>query len=222
MPQIIKKPHKLIKWASKSRWGLGALALILLGSIIGTLFTGDDISEIAKIIALLVIAAVALLILRDPDKKQGQRDAIAELEPKNTLQAAAVCFRIENGTPLYLLIKTRGQRRIFPKGKVKKEELAWLAAEREAKEEAGVSGKINKVCLTKYWHRSPGNVKQYSVAVYLLAVEKLNKPKEKNRSPKWFSFKSAKEALIKNRTKAQSKNLIRVLQVAHSKIMGNN
>lgn len=207
MPQLFKNPHKIIKQAAKSKLAMSALALILLGSLATFLFTGDEVSEITKLIVFLVIAAVALLILKMPGTNRNKTTSAA--------QAAALCYRIEENEPKYLLIKTSGGRYIFPKGNVKMGEAHWLTAQREALEEAGATGNINTELLTTYWHHQ----KQVEVAVYLLKTTKLNQKNEKKRSPAWYSIEDAKVALADKRTKEYAKNILAVLQKAHSTIL---
>lgn len=67
-------------------------------------------------------------------------------------QAAAVCYRQNNGKIDFLLILTSGRRWMFPKGGPKSGETLWRTAEREAHEEAGASGKISHQILTTFRH----------------------------------------------------------------------
>ena len=58
-------------------------------------------------------------------------------------QAGAIIFSGEGATRRILLVTSKDKEKwIFPKGSVKKKETPEQAAEREAKEESGVEGKV--------------------------------------------------------------------------------
>lgn len=64
------------------------------------------------------------------------------IEP--ALQAGAIPYTIVRGTPVFLLITSRGTGRwIFPKGAPIKGYQLWQVAAREAFEEAGVEGEVD-------------------------------------------------------------------------------
>src|SRR5919106_2780311 len=67
------------------------------------------------------------------------------------VRAAAVCYRRTSGQAEFLLVRTRtGQAWTFPKGHLEPGESVRQAADREAREEAGASGQIDSVPLTRY------------------------------------------------------------------------
>ena len=114
---------------------------------------------------------------------------------------ATVCYRWKNKKFELLLVRTRsGRHWTFPKGHVETglHELAWAAAEREAREEAGVKGKIQKEPFTSYEY-SGGKKRRAQAAAYLLSVESLIEPQEPNRNPQWFTSELAVEKLAEGR-----------------------
>jgi len=116
---------------------------------------------------------------------------------------AAICYRRRNGKIEFLLVRTKdGKSWTFPKGHVEKEpsELAWEAAQREAGEEAGVSGAIETEPFTSYaYGKSDAREDEDVVAAYLMSVESERKPDELERKPRWFSPESAIEKLAEGR-----------------------
>jgi 8-oxo-dGTP pyrophosphatase MutT (NUDIX family) len=95
--------------------------------------------------------------------------------PNMSLRVAAVCYRrTENGLE-FLLVRTRSNRGwTFPKGHVEPGESARHAARREAMEEAGVSGLMEAVPLTRYRYpvlNPSGHPAEVCVEAYLLDVE---------------------------------------------------
>ena len=138
-----------------------------------------------------------------------------------TTQSAAVCYRWHNKKLQFLLVKsTSGKRRIFPKGNIKQGEKPFQAAEREAREEAGVMGEIQHEAISHFWHvRGKGDKGEMKIPAYLLkVVRRLSPDHEKNRDPKWYRPKQAKKALLKKRNTTDAKGLHNVLEGAVSKL----
>jgi 8-oxo-dGTP pyrophosphatase MutT (NUDIX family) len=53
--------------------------------------------------------------------------------PTKGKQAMAVCYTVNGSEIQFLLVKNKkGNRRTFPKGSIKKSEMPWLTAVREA------------------------------------------------------------------------------------------
>lgn len=88
--------------------------------------------------------------------------------------AAAVPYRCTDDGPRFLLVRTKGgDKWTFPKGHKEKNESLAEAAVREAREEAGIEGKIDGKRLAKYRYpdgSASGRKKDYRVAAFLLEV----------------------------------------------------
>jgi 8-oxo-dGTP pyrophosphatase MutT (NUDIX family) len=135
----------------------------------------------------------------------------------NAQQAAAVCYRKTRDELEFLLIRTSGRRWMFPKGTARTQEPLWKAAEREAFEEAGVSGEIRQTPLTSFLHlkrelKQTG--RELRVVAFLLKVENQIVPLEQHRSPTWFSLPEAEEALARGRDFKYAAELMNVIRTA--------
>ena len=136
-------------------------------------------------------------------------------------QVAAICYRYVNNSINYLLVRTHSGRWTFPKGTVEPDEEGWLAAEREAFEEAGVTGVILRKFLTTYLHAKKAwedEGKETKVHAFLFEVKKTQIPEEKHRNPTWFSFSAAEDALVEGRPLKYAQELRRVLREANNRI----
>ena len=79
---------------------------------------------------------------------------LAELRKlKQCEQVAAVCYRVRAGVIEFLLVQTGKGRWIFPKGSVEPGLTHAQAAALEAFEEAGVHGRMEEACFTRYLRR---------------------------------------------------------------------
>lgn len=137
------------------------------------------------------------------------------------MQVAAVCYRITDKSIEFLLVRTTGGRWTFPKGKVKPDEESWFAAQREAFEEAGVSGDIEHQPFTTYLHqKKEWKTKgiEIKVQAFLLQVEMTQKTEEKHRKPTWFSAAEAEAALAEDRQFKYASEFKRVLQEAINRL----
>ncbi|MGI3170588.1 NUDIX hydrolase [Pseudooceanicola sp. C21-150M6] len=112
-------------------------------------------------------------------------------------QYAALCYRIVNGKVQILLITSRGtQRWIVPKGWPMPGKEPHEAALQEAKEEAGVIGRVTSTPLGTYGYRKvledgleiPCVGVLFPVRVRLMRAEY---PEAGQRRRKWFSRKKA-------------------------------
>jgi 8-oxo-dGTP pyrophosphatase MutT (NUDIX family) len=117
--------------------------------------------------------------------------------------AAAVCYQWREGKIELLLVQTKGGRMwTFPKGHIEAGERGepWKAAEREAREEAGVTGKSLKTPPIHYLYPKADQSepkREDRVAAYLFEVlESDQEPDEAFRKPQWFP---AEEAIKKLR-----------------------
>ena len=132
-------------------------------------------------------------------------------------QVAAFCYRPKNASIEILLIKTNSGRWIFPKGGVENGEEAWQAAQREAFEEAGVTGTIAHEALTTFLHHKQGPKRtgvELRVAVFPLLVKNAQRPQEKKRKPTWFSPQEAEKALMEDRQLMYADEMKRVISLA--------
>lgn len=120
------------------------------------------------------------------------------LEPR--IQYAALPWR-SNERPEIMLVSSRGtQRWIIPKGWPMKGRRPHAAAAREALEEAGLIGRIEKQAVGAYHYlkRLPaGGVLPCKVMVFPLVVTHQRKswPERKHRTTRWFSVEEATEAV---------------------------
>lgn len=108
-------------------------------------------------------------------------------------QFGALCWRLRSdGSPEVLMITSRGTGRwIIPKGWPQKGQTAARAAETEAWEEAGVTGKVAPDCIGIYGYekrRRRGPDAPCVVAVFALRVtrEAEKWPERKERKRRWM------------------------------------
>ena len=112
-------------------------------------------------------------------------------------QVAALPLRLaKNGAIEILLVTSRDTGRwIIPKGWTSKRLRDCEAAAREAKEEAGVKGKILREAIGTYRYikRELGNGAIIEVRVFLLKVSKRCKrwPEKRERQRAWFDLEAA-------------------------------
>lgn len=87
-------------------------------------------------------------------------------------QAGAICCRMSSRERLEVLLITsrRTGRWVIPRGNINIEEPAFLCAQREAFEEAGVSGKTRKKPLGHYRYKKDGQ-RLLTVSVHLMRVD---------------------------------------------------
>jgi len=111
-------------------------------------------------------------------------------------QVAALPLRRINGVTEVLLVTSRDTGRwIIPKGWQHKGRKGHKSAAREAKEEAGVKGKIEQRSIGSYSYikRERSADGPIDVNVYLLSVRKEFKrwPEKEQRQRAWFAVESA-------------------------------
>ena len=113
-------------------------------------------------------------------------------------RVAAVCYRYVDGSVPFILVRTATGRWTFPKGHVEEGETPWAAAQREALEEACVSGGVESEPFVIFPHvqrASDGRCVELTVAAYLLHVESDCDTPEQGRNPTWFGPEEAKQRL---------------------------
>ena len=87
---------------------------------------------------------------------------------RSTEQAGAICWRVCSDQIEVLLITSKDTGRwVIPKGNIRRREASFRAAQREALEESGVSGKIRKTTVGHYRYPKDGEM-ALMVAVHLL------------------------------------------------------
>jgi 8-oxo-dGTP pyrophosphatase MutT (NUDIX family) len=140
------------------------------------------------------------------------------------LQVAAVCYRWRGPSVEFLLVNTNGGNKwTFPKGDPELSLSHGKAAEREAWEEAGVSGSIEPRHFCLYIHSKgvfwkPPGVQEFVIKAFLLEVEREENPPETMRNPTWFSPDEAKKTLAKGREVKYARELQAVIDRALEKI----
>lgn len=106
-------------------------------------------------------------------------------------QSAAIPFRWRDGRIEVLLITSKGSGRwIVPKGSIEEELGATRSAQKEAYEEAGVTGNVHAVSLGCYEH---GESDPKLVEVFLLEVttELEEYPESDERKRRWIPIEEA-------------------------------
>ena len=138
------------------------------------------------------------------------------------VHVAAVCYRVRGGEPEFLLVRTRNGHWTFPKGAVNADETNAAAAAREAHEEAGVRGSIERAPFSSYRHCKPKRLKSRREVVlvhaHLCAVKRLLAPSEEYRNPTWFSASKAKRRLQKYRDSEFAAEVVGVIDRAAERI----
>ena len=223
----IKNVHKIIKAASKTKLGFSGLVITILG-LVALVFFYDDPFYVqmpiyfAILTSLLLFAYAVILSLGRMKPAPETRPLAASGEELKASHAAAVCYRRFNEQTEYLLVRSRGGRLRFPKGKRQPGESLRATAKRKASHEGGVKGDVSKEILSTYWHQKGSTNKGYTVAVFLIEVVQKGSPKKNNTKPKWCSFSKAEAELSEKRKPDQAKELLRVLRYAHSKIQDSS
>ena len=111
-------------------------------------------------------------------------------------QAAAIPFRIRDGTVEICLITTvKAGRWTVPKGFIDPGETAAAAAVKEAREEAGIHGRVVGGPVGYYDITKLGG--RYRVAVYLMHVDRVDDAWEEQalRQRRWTSVRHAAKLL---------------------------
>ena len=216
LAKVFEQVPGIIREAAKSKMGMFALIIIVLSGLSAIFFYNTN--ETLRLIVFLTLFLGAVLFVGALMRRPASQD---DVEKSKLTQAAAVCYQLEAGQPKFLLIKSSGRRWIFPKGKIDPGEDAWETAQREAFEEAGVSGKIDKKRLGTFIHikqdlKSSG--KEIVIAAYLLEVISTQEPSEKHRNPTWFSYKDAIKAFSEGRASKYFSEYEKVLEKAVDRI----
>jgi 8-oxo-dGTP pyrophosphatase MutT (NUDIX family) len=138
------------------------------------------------------------------------------------IHVAAVCYRVKEDEPEFLLVRTRRGRWTFPKGGVDGDATNAEAAAREAYEEAGVKGTIERDPFHWYFHSKRDRIRASRAVVpvhaHLCEVERLVAPKEDHRNPTWFNADKARRRLRQNRAPEFASEVVQVIDRAVSRI----
>lgn len=130
-------------------------------------------------------------------------------------QSAVIPYRKRNGKIEILLITSRNKKRwIIPKGIIEPDLSAQKSAAKEAMEEAGVTGKVERQLIATYKYKKWDGVCE--VQVYAMPVKEiLNDWEESFRRRKWIDLNNFKKYV-------KDKNLIKVLTKFKDKYLNNN
>ena len=146
--------------------------------------------------------------------------AIRNVRSALPLQVAAVCYRRKGAAVEFLLVNTNGGGKwTFPKGDPERAMSHSQSAEREAYEEAGVSGHIEPRHFHLYLHskgvfwKQPG-IREFVVKAFLMEVERVESSHEPERNPTWFTAEDAKRTLAKGREVKYAKEVQSVIDRA--------
>lgn len=134
---------------------------------------------------------------------------------RGTAVAAAVPVRRRQaGGVEFLLVRTsNGERWTFPKGGVERGESMSQAAAREAREEAGVTGRVGAAPLGVYRYVSSHNGSD-EVTAFLLEVRHDGLEAEAGREPTWLGFEAARSRLAQGRGPGYGEAMERILCAA--------
>ena len=139
------------------------------------------------------------------------------------MRAAAISYRRSAEGIEFLLVRTRNRRAwTFPKGHIERGESPVQAARREAKEEAGVSGRIETTPFTRYrlpaW-RAPGLAPtEVCVEAFLMEVEAPRRRGTAERAVGWFAPPEAARRLAESRSPDEAREHARVIAEAVARV----
>ncbi len=143
-----------------------------------------------------------------------------------SLRVAAVCYRRTEDGLEFLLVRTRSNLAwTFPKGHVEPGESARHAARREAMEEAGASGLIEAVPLTRYRYpvlNPSGHPAEVCVEAYLLDVENPGGGRAAERPTAWLPPADAVKKLAQGRPVPYAREHRRVIREALARLRSSD
>ncbi len=123
-------------------------------------------------------------------------------------QSSAIPYRVRDGRTEFLLITSLKGNWIFPKGIVEPGESPEETALKEAREEAGICGRLHALPIGSYTHVKWETLCE--VVVFLLEVELEDDswPEQQERRRAWFGIDEAQKA-IKSRKLGEMLDLAR-------------
>jgi 8-oxo-dGTP pyrophosphatase MutT (NUDIX family) len=158
----------------------------------------------------------------------GEAMKLMSTKMQAAFQVAAVCYRRATHSIEFLLVNTSSGKWTFPKGRLCPYLTPSDAAAREALEEAGVRGRIEKTSFARYVDvkRALGHVntnvsdaekpkvREILINAYLLNVHSVSDPHEPNRNPTWFSLEEARQKLSEQRAPEYALEIAGVVDAA--------
>ncbi|MHC2296290.1 NUDIX hydrolase [Rhizobium mongolense] len=127
------------------------------------------------------------------DRSLSQPETPADLDDVH--QAGAVCLRRDRKGQIRVLLvgSRRSGRWGLPKGHIEPGENSRSAAQREAFEEAGVTGVVSDEVFGTFTYFKDGSRNRYRVKVHLLEALSVAEsfPEKSIRKTRWFSMKGA-------------------------------
>lgn len=134
------------------------------------------------------------------------------LPTRKRSQCGAICWRIGRDEQIELLLISSGDTDYWaiPKGDIRRHELQHRCAQRQALDKAGVTGRIGKMPIGQYTHRSSSSWSSLTVSVYLLFVENELKDFRPQGGRRCF-WLSARQALNVVR-EAELQELLRLIE----------
>lgn len=131
------------------------------------------------------------------DAANGHQPSIAE---PPVAQAGAICWRSPSGVfsreaEILLVVGNGSGQWGIPKGHIEAGETSWQAALREAGEEAGVIGQVQKISVGRYSHYKSRSGLLCEVTLHLVKVQgQLSEYPDRNlRMSRWLTLPSAVE-----------------------------
>lgn len=115
---------------------------------------------------------------------------IPKINSRRADQAAALCWRVsdQGGLEILLITSREAGRWVIPKGNIGRREKPYRAAQREAFERAGVSGKVRKTASGYYEYVKDHNLRLVVVTHLLKATDQANEfPEHGERQQMWVS-----------------------------------
>ena len=126
--------------------------------------------------------------------------------------AAVPVRRVTRGGLEFLVVRTsNGERWTFPKGTVERGESTSEAAAREAREEAGVTGRVGSEPLGVYRY-APSRRGFDDVTAFLLEVDRDGLGAEHGRDPRWLGLEAARTRLAHGRDAGYGEAMERILR----------
>ncbi len=133
-------------------------------------------------------------------------------------KVAAVCYRRVGESVEFLLVRTGSGRWTFPKGTVERHLGPRESAVLEAREEAGVIGRVSNEHFTIYFQENRGAYsaaeREIAIAAFLMHVHEMTDPEEGHRNPTWFRPQEAKRRLAMRRRAKYQREFRRVVDDA--------